>query len=96
MLVRKKVQVAVLLILSLISFIAQGQIPFDTTYTVRNTYGKLIKQYPWIAVAESEGEKVREITNVVYQSIPSTSFGRRDLHADVLFPPAPERFTLRL
>jgi pectinesterase len=62
-------------------------IPSDTTYTVRSTYVKLLKEYPTIKpVMSSLPKGVRQYDNVVYLTIKGTSFGDRKLHADVFVP----------
>jgi acetyl esterase/lipase len=64
-----------------------AQIPLDTSYTIANTYQKLVKQYPDIKIAEvGYARDVKEILDVVYLSIPETPYGKRDLHADIFIP----------
>lgn len=62
-------------------------IPLDTTYTVYATYKKLIKSYPYIKpVQKTLLADVEEQYDVVYKTISNSSFGTRNLHADVFIP----------
>ena len=47
----------------------KSQTPYriDTSYTVKNTYTKLIKKYPFITIAQvKENESINLIYNLVY------------------------------
>ncbi|TCK56040.1 acetyl esterase/lipase [Flavobacterium sp. 90] len=60
---------------------AQSKFEIDTSYTVKNTYNKLIKQYPFITIVESKkNENVTEIYDVIYDKKQN-----RDLHLDSYF-----------
>lgn len=68
----------VLLFLLVSSFIsAQSPYNIDTSYTIKSTYTKLIKKYPFIKIAESQKNKnIEEIYDVVYNE------QNRALHLD--------------
>jgi len=60
--------------------IAQGY-SIDTSYTVKSTYVKLIKKYPFIKIAEANnGVNVKQIENVIYYKDKN-----RALHLDAFF-----------
>jgi len=60
--------------------IAQGY-SIDTSYTVKSTYVKLIKKYPFIKIAEAnKGEDHVQIENIVYYKEK-----KRALHLDAFF-----------
>jgi acetyl esterase/lipase len=62
-------------------------IPRDTTYTVKSTYRKLIKDYPYIKSVETFApESITEKKDVVYLTLPETPFGKRELHVDIFKP----------
>lgn len=62
-------------------------IPKDTTYTVKNTYRKLIKDYPYIKPVEPFAlESIIQKNDIVYRTLPETPFGKRDLHVDIFIP----------
>lgn len=49
------------------SFFGQINFPIDTSYTIKSTYAKLIKKYPFIKIAhEVKNKNVAEIDDVVY------------------------------
>jgi acetyl esterase/lipase len=59
----------IVLFLWLFSNVISAQSPYniDTSYTIKSTYAKLIKQYPFIKIAESQKDKnIEEIYDVVY------------------------------
>ena len=71
-----------LLVLLFVSqgIIAQGY-SVDTSYTVKSTYAKLIKKYPFIKIAEAnKGENDVQIENIVYYKEK-----KRALHLDAFF-----------
>lgn len=60
-------KVVVILVLMFQSFTAQSQFKTDTSYTIKTTYEKLIKKYPFITIAKSEKNAiVEEKYNIVY------------------------------
>ncbi|MEN2413219.1 alpha/beta hydrolase [Flavobacterium mesophilum] len=60
---------------------AQSQYSIDTSYTVKSTYNKLIKKYPFITIAKEKKDKnVSQINDLVYNAI-----GERKLHLDAYF-----------
>jgi len=60
--------------------IAQGY-SIDTSYTVKSTYVKLIKKYPFIKIAEAnKGVNYKQIENVIYYKDKN-----RALHLDAFF-----------
>jgi acetyl esterase/lipase len=61
--------------------IAQGHYNTDTSYTVKSTYAKLIKKYPFIKIAQADKrENETKIENVVYYKDKN-----RALHLDAFF-----------
>ena len=72
----KRIGIALLLFSKVI--MAQNQYAVDTSYTVKSTYGKLIKKYPFIKIAEANNKtNVLQMENIVYDKI-----GNRELHLD--------------
>jgi acetyl esterase/lipase len=60
---------------------AQRQYSVDTSYTVKNTYAKLIRQYPSITIAVvKKNINVDQIDNIVYHKEKD-----RELHLDAFF-----------
>ena len=60
---------------------AQSNYSIDTSYTIKSTYNKLIKKYPFISIAQSKiNIAITEIKEVVYQE-----YKERALHLDVFF-----------
>lgn len=56
----------------------QSQHSIDTSYTIKSTYTKLIKHYPFITIAEAQKSKVvKEVYNIVYNKE-----NNRALHLD--------------
>ncbi|MBS7256604.1 alpha/beta hydrolase [Flavobacterium branchiicola] len=69
------------LLLFLKSISAQCQYSIDTSYTVKSTYIKLIKQYPFITIVkEKKNKNVDQINDVVYDQKEN-----RALHLDAYF-----------
>ena len=61
--------------------LAQNQYSIDTSYTIKSTYAKLIKQYPFIKIAQAENNKnINQVFNVVYDQQEN-----RALHLDAFF-----------
>lgn len=61
--------------------IAQNRYNIDTSYTVKSTYDKLIKKYPFIKIAEAnKGANNTQIENIVYYKEKY-----RTLHLDAFF-----------
>ncbi|SHM36143.1 alpha/beta hydrolase [Flavobacterium saccharophilum] len=70
----------ILLLISAATF-AQGNYSVDTSYTVKSTYNKLIKKYPFITVAQSNSNTaITEVREVIYQE-----HKERALHLDAFF-----------
>lgn len=61
--------------------LAQSQYNIDTSYTVKSTYAKLIKQYPFIKIAEAKNNR----TNVKLENIVYDQDQNRALHLDAFF-----------
>ena len=60
------------------AFFAQSTYMIDSSYTIKNTYNKLIKKYPSIKIVEeSKNENVTQMSDVVYDSNKN-----RPLHLD--------------
>jgi pectinesterase len=75
----KKIVLFLLLVLKISS--AQSQQKIDTSYTVKSTYDKLIKKYPFITIAQVKKDKnVDQINDVVYDQKQN-----RALHIDAFF-----------
>lgn len=72
--------VFVLLVISN-GILAQSQYNIDTSYTVKSTYAKLIKQYPFIKIAEAKNNT----TNVKLENIVYDQDQNRALHLDAFF-----------
>lgn len=61
--------------------LAQSQYNIDTSYTVKSTYAKLIKQYPFIKIVEvNKRVEQTQIENIVYNQDQN-----RALHLDAFF-----------
>ena len=72
-----------LFILFMISntILAQRNYSVDTSYTIKSTYTKLIKKYPFITIPEKQNNReVTEIKEVIYQQ-----YKDRALHLDAFF-----------
>ncbi len=68
-----------LLLLNVVT--AHSQYSIDTSYTVKSTYNKLIKKYPFITIANEKKDKnVDQINDLVYNQIEN-----RALHLDAYF-----------
>ena len=82
----KKFFLFVLLSLSYTNF-AQSTYSIDSSYTIKKTYTKLIKKYPFIKVAEeAKNKNVVEISDIVYSDDKN-----RALHLDTFFNTAKKR-----
>lgn len=58
-----------------------GQYSIDTSYTVKSTYDKLIKKYPFITIVKEKKDKnVNQFNDLVYNKIAD-----RELHLDAYF-----------
>jgi acetyl esterase/lipase len=58
------------------------KIHVDTSFTIQGTKAKVLAEYPFTKLAESElSSKVIEYKNIVY-----TSYGNRELHIDLFIP----------
>ncbi|KAF2511415.1 alpha/beta hydrolase fold domain-containing protein [Flavobacterium zhairuonense] len=69
------------LLLLLNAVTVQSQYSIDTSYTVKSTYNKLIKKYPFITIANArKNQKVDQINDLVYNQI-----DKRALHLDAYF-----------
>ncbi|MTH16011.1 alpha/beta hydrolase [Flavobacterium sp. LC2016-01] len=69
------------LLLLLNAVTARSQYSIDTSYTVKSTYNKLIKKYPFITIAtEKKDKNVTQINDLVYNQIEN-----RTLHFDAYF-----------
>lgn len=74
-------KIVLFLVLYATTISAQNNFAVDTSYTIKSTYNKLIKQYPFITIAESEKNKnVAKIYNLVYNQKQN-----RALHLDAYF-----------
>ncbi|SNR44980.1 alpha/beta hydrolase [Flavobacterium sp. ov086] len=74
-------KIVLFLVLYATTISAQNNFAVDTSYTIKSTYNKLIKQYPFITIAESKKDKkVTEIYNLVYNQKQN-----RALHLDAYF-----------
>jgi len=74
-------KIVLFLVLYATAISAQSKFAVDTSYTIKSTYNKLIKQYPFITIAESEKNKnVAKIYNLVYNQKQN-----RALHLDAYF-----------
>ena len=74
-------KIVLFLVLYVTTISAQNNFAVDTSYTIKSTYNKLIKQYPFITIAESEKNKnVAKIYNLVYNQKQN-----RALHLDAYF-----------
>ena len=75
----KKILFIILLISNTI--FAQSNYSIDTSYTVKSTYNKLIKKYPFITIPEEKfNGDVAEIKNITYQKRKG-----RALHLDAIY-----------
>lgn len=74
-------KIVLFLVLYATTISAQNNFAVDTSYTIKSTYNKLIKQYSFITIAESEKDKnVTEIYDFVYNQKQN-----RALHLDAYF-----------
>lgn len=74
-------KIVLFLVLYATAISAQSKFAVDTSYTIKSTYNKLIKQYPFITIAESKKNKdVAEIYDLVYNQKQN-----RALHLDAYF-----------
>lgn len=63
------------------TILAQSNYSIDTSYTIKSTYNKLIKKYPFITIPQKQNNTaVTEIKEVIYQEDKN-----RALHFDALF-----------
>ena len=70
----------ILLLISAATF-AQSNYSVDTSYSIKSTYNKLIKKYPFITVAQSNSNTaITEVREVIYQE-----HKERALHLDAFF-----------
>ncbi len=75
-----KKKLFILLLISSTIF-AQSNYSIDTSYTIKSTYNKLSKKYPFITVAQSQSNvAITEIKEVIYQQ-----HKERALHLDAFF-----------
>lgn len=80
------------------SVLAQNQVTFpsiprDTTYSIARVHRQIRKDYPYaIPVKDSLPKGVVAERNLVYATLPVTSFGKRDLHLDLFHPEKPGKY----
>lgn len=64
-----------------------GIIPRDTTYNVSAVYKQIQRQFPMAVPAKDSLPKgVKEHRNIIYTTLATTPYGKRDLHLDVFRP----------
>lgn len=74
-------KIVLLLLLFTKGVLAQSHYSVDTSYTVRSTYAKLVKKYPFIKIAETkDNANVIKIENIVYYNDKN-----RALHLDAFY-----------
>jgi len=67
--------------------IAQNSFPKDTSFTAFQTWLKLRSDFPEISIVKPQlPPGVLEEKEVVYATLPKTSYGRRELHLDLYRP----------
>jgi pectinesterase len=72
-----------------IAGVCQNEKPFprDTSYNPQHAWGNIIKHYPNSKIVPSKlPEGVKAEYNIVYATLESTPYGKRDLHLDVFKP----------
>lgn len=63
------------------------EIPRDTTYSIARVHRQIKKDYPYIIpVKDSLPLGVVALKDIVYTTIPETTFGKRNLHLDLFRP----------
>lgn len=91
----KKVWISIWIILVCFSLFAQEYplIPRDTTYNIPRVHRQIQNDYPYaIPVKDSLPKGVVGERNLVYATLPSTPFGKRDLHLDLFHPDKPGKY----
>jgi pectinesterase len=82
--------VCILIISIAFSFkvLAQIQtIPRDTSYSVENVFKQIHNQFPMAVPAkDSVPKSVKAERNIVYTTLPTSPYGKRDLHLDIFRP----------
>ncbi|WP_207421203.1 alpha/beta hydrolase [Desertivirga brevis] len=64
-----------------------AEIPRDTSYNVRKVYSQIRKNFPYATPALDEVPAgVIAERDVVYATLPESTFGKRELHADIFKP----------
>jgi pectinesterase len=77
----------VLLICHHASFAQEKNIPRDTSYNVEKVYRQIHKEFPMAVPAkDSVPTGVTADRNIVYTTLATTPFGKRDLHLDIFRP----------
>ena len=72
---------------------AVNPVPRDTSFTVWSTARKIHKKHPEATVAMPDSaDGLRVYRDCVYNTLPRTRYGRRDLHADVFRPADTTRY----
>jgi pectin methylesterase-like acyl-CoA thioesterase/acetyl esterase/lipase len=78
-------------VFSTVSLIAQtvmiNGIPRDTSYTVRSSYQKEVKRFPFIRIAETNvSDGINVYPDIVYKTVQGTKYGDRALRLSVYCP----------
>jgi len=74
--------------------IEQPSIPRDTSYTPYQALIKIKKEFPEAKIVNPQlPESVLAEYDVVYNTLPETPYGKRDLHLDLFRPEKPGKYT---
>jgi acetyl esterase/lipase len=76
-------------------FSQNNNVPRDTTYSVSNVYKLIHRDFPMaVSAKDSVPNGVVANRNIVYSTLDSTPFGKRDLHLDIFRPQKEGRYPL--
>lgn len=71
----------------------QKSIPYDTSFTTYQAWIKIKKEFPEAKIVTSDFPKDLQVDfDVVYATLPKTSYGKRELHLDLFRPCKPGKY----
>lgn len=87
----KRIPILFFAVFSTLSLTAQtvviNGLPRDTSYTVRSSYQKEVKRFPFIRIAEAKAtDDMHVYPDIVYKTIRDTKYGDRELRLSVYRP----------
>jgi pectinesterase len=75
------------------AFSQNNNVPRDTTYSVSNVYKLIHKDFPMaVSAKDSVTNGILANRNIVYSTLDSTPFGKRNLHLDIFRPQKEGRY----